>query len=94
MRLGPLLEGARRPAGDHAAGFAAYERRMRGYAARWQRGANPGQFLAPPTATRLWLRNTMFRTRLVQRLLVASTKSLATDSDLPGYPSCPVMHPA
>ena len=34
-------------------------------------------------ATRLWLRNAMFRARLVRRLLVASTKSLATDSDLP-----------
>lgn len=82
--------------GDQAAGFAAYERRMRGYAARWQTGANPGQFLAPPTATRLWLRNAMFRTRLVQRLLLASTKSLATDFDLPDYPSlsggaCPAL---
>jgi hypothetical protein len=47
----------------------------------------PGQFLAPPTATRLWVRNTMFRTRLVRRLLVSSTKSLATDVDLPDYAS-------
>jgi 2-polyprenyl-6-methoxyphenol hydroxylase-like FAD-dependent oxidoreductase len=78
--------------GDHVAGLAAYERRMRGYAARWQRGANPGQFLAPPTATRLWLRNAMFRARLVQRLLVAGTKSLATDLDLPDYPSCFTPH--
>jgi hypothetical protein len=58
---------------------------MRGYAARWQRSANPGQFLAPPTATRLWTRNTMLKTRLIQRLLVSSTKSLATDVDLPDY---------
>jgi hypothetical protein len=27
----------------------------------------------------------MFRTRLIQRLLVSSTKSLATDADLPDY---------
>jgi 2-polyprenyl-6-methoxyphenol hydroxylase-like FAD-dependent oxidoreductase len=71
--------------GDHRAALVAYETRMRGYAARWQRGANPGQFLAPPTATRLRMRNTMFRTRLIQRLLVSSTRSLATDAGLPDY---------
>ena len=70
---------------DHRPALTAYENRMRGYAARWQRSANPGQFLAPPTATRLWMRNTMFKTRLIQRLLVSSTKSLATDADLPDY---------
>ena len=71
--------------GDHRTAFTAYENRMRGYAARWQRGANPGQFLAPPTATRLRMRNTMFKTRLIQRLLVSSTRSLATDVGLPDY---------
>jgi 2-polyprenyl-6-methoxyphenol hydroxylase-like FAD-dependent oxidoreductase len=74
--------------GDHRAGLAGYESRMRGYASKWQRGANPGQFLAPPTATRLRVRNAMFRNRLIQRLLVASTKSLATDAGLPDYPGC------
>ncbi len=39
--------------GDHRPALTAYENRMRGYAARWQRSANPGQFLAPTTATRL-----------------------------------------
>jgi 2-polyprenyl-6-methoxyphenol hydroxylase-like FAD-dependent oxidoreductase len=72
--------------GDHRAALAAYEDRMRGYASRWQRSANPGQFLAPPTATRLRVRNAMFRTRLVRQLLVASTRTLATDADLPDYP--------
>jgi 2-polyprenyl-6-methoxyphenol hydroxylase-like FAD-dependent oxidoreductase len=75
-----------RSGGDHLAGLAAYERRMRAYAGRWQRGASPGQFLAPSTATRLRLRNAMFANRLIQRLLIASTKSLATDSELPDYP--------
>ncbi|TQM14354.1 FAD-dependent monooxygenase [Pseudonocardia kunmingensis] len=72
--------------GDHRAAFAAYERRMRAYTGRWQRGAAPGEFLAPSTATRLWLRNALLRTRLVQRLLVASTRSIATELDLPAYP--------
>jgi 2-polyprenyl-6-methoxyphenol hydroxylase-like FAD-dependent oxidoreductase len=78
-----------RSGGDHLAGLAAYEQRMRGYAGRWQRGASPGQFLAPSTAMRLRLRNAMFASRLVQRLMVASTKSLATDADLPDYPYYP-----
>ena len=72
--------------GEHRTALAAYENQLRGYASRWQRGANPGQFLAPSTATRLRIRNAMFRTRLIQRLLVASTRSLATDAALPEYP--------
>lgn len=72
--------------GDHQTAFAAYENRMRGYASRWQRHASPGQFLAPPTATRLRVRNAMFRSGLIQRLLVGSTRSLATDLRLPDYP--------
>jgi 2-polyprenyl-6-methoxyphenol hydroxylase-like FAD-dependent oxidoreductase len=72
-------------AGEFGKALAAYENRMRGYATLWQRGANPGQFLAPPTATRLHVRNALLSRRLVQRLLVSSTKSLATDLGLPDY---------
>lgn len=72
--------------GDHRVAFPAYERRLRPYADRWQRGASPGQFLAPSSAARLWLRNSMFRSRLVRRLLVSSTRMLATRMDLPAYP--------
>jgi 2-polyprenyl-6-methoxyphenol hydroxylase-like FAD-dependent oxidoreductase len=71
--------------GDYREAFPAYENRLRGYAARWQRGASPGQFLAPSTATRLWLRNALFRSALVRRLLVAGTGSLAANLDLPDY---------
>jgi 2-polyprenyl-6-methoxyphenol hydroxylase-like FAD-dependent oxidoreductase len=56
--------------GAHRAAFAAYEQRMRPYASRWQRGANPGAFRAPRTAITLWLRNSLFRSRAIQRLLV------------------------
>jgi 2-polyprenyl-6-methoxyphenol hydroxylase-like FAD-dependent oxidoreductase len=72
--------------GDYRTALAAYQNRLRGYASRWQRGANPGQFLAPSTATRLWIRNKMFASRAVQRLMVATSRSLATDLDLPDYP--------
>ncbi len=71
--------------GEHCAAFAAYQRRMRPYAARWQRGANPGKFLAPSTALGLRTRNSLFRTRLVQEMLISSTKTLATDLALPDY---------
>ncbi|SCF00365.1 2-polyprenyl-6-methoxyphenol hydroxylase [Micromonospora coriariae] len=73
--------------GDHRVAFPAYERRLRDYAMRWQRGANPGTFLAPATAGGLWLRNRLLRNRPVQALLVRGTRSLATDLDLPDYPA-------
>jgi hypothetical protein len=72
---------------DHRAAFAAYEQRMRAYAGRWQKGANPGQFLAPSSAALLWLRNTMFRTKAVRKMLVAGTTRLADDVELPAYPA-------
>jgi 2-polyprenyl-6-methoxyphenol hydroxylase-like FAD-dependent oxidoreductase len=72
-------------AGDHRIAFPAYEQRLRGYTSRWQKHASPGGFLAPSTATRLALRNAMFRRKLVQRLMVGSTKMMATGVDLPDY---------
>ncbi|GIF68980.1 FAD-dependent oxidoreductase [Asanoa ishikariensis] len=75
-----------RAGGDVTAAFAAYEKRMRSYAGRWQKGASPGHFLAPASRTGLWLRNTMFRRAAVRRLLVSSSTALASASDLPDYP--------
>ncbi|RZQ59932.1 FAD-dependent monooxygenase [Amycolatopsis suaedae] len=72
--------------GDHRVALAAYERRMRPYAGRWQRGANPGQFLAPTTATRLRIRNALFANRMVRKLMITATGKLATDTALPDYP--------
>ncbi|MFE9958782.1 FAD-dependent monooxygenase [Micromonospora sp. NPDC005299] len=71
--------------GDHRVALPAYERRMRGYAGRWQRGASPGHFLAPASGWGLWLRDRLLATRPVQSLLVRSTDSLATEADLPDY---------
>ncbi|PWU48301.1 FAD-dependent oxidoreductase [Micromonospora globispora] len=73
--------------GDHRVALPAYERRMRAYASRWQRGANPGHFLAPASAWGLWLRDRLLAARPVQSMLVRSTGSLATDLDLPDYPA-------
>jgi 2-polyprenyl-6-methoxyphenol hydroxylase-like FAD-dependent oxidoreductase len=71
--------------GDHRTGFAAYEARMRPYTARWQRGAGPGRFLAPASALGLRFRNAVLGTRVAQRMLVGSTRTMATDVDLPEY---------
>jgi hypothetical protein len=60
---------------------------MRPYAAKWQRGANPGRFLAPASATGPRIRNAPVQTRLVRRILVSGTKKLATDITLPDYPA-------
>jgi 2-polyprenyl-6-methoxyphenol hydroxylase-like FAD-dependent oxidoreductase len=71
--------------GDHRMAFAAYEQRMRAYAGRWQKGASPGQFLAPSSAALLWLRDAMFATKTVQKMMVAGTTRLASDIELPAY---------
>lgn len=73
--------------GAHAPALAAYERRMRGYATRPQRGMGPGRFLAPKTATGLRVRNALLGNPLVQRMMVSGTKSLATKDALPEYAS-------
>jgi 2-polyprenyl-6-methoxyphenol hydroxylase-like FAD-dependent oxidoreductase len=71
--------------GEHTRAFAAYEERMRSYAAAWQKDADPGKFLAPATERGLWLRNTLFAMRPFQWLMLRSTRSLATDTELPTY---------
>ncbi|GAA1648695.1 FAD-dependent monooxygenase [Actinoplanes couchii] len=80
-----VLAGELASTGDHRAAFAAYETRMRAYAGRWQKGANPGRFLAPATRYGLTLRNRLLSTRPAQRMLLSGTKSLATDTELPAY---------
>ena len=67
--------------------LAGYERRMRRFAGRWQRGANPGRFLAPATRTGLRVRNALFANAAVRRMLLSSTTALATDAGLPDYGS-------
>ena len=71
--------------GDHSVAFPAYQQRLSAYTGRWRRHSSPGEFMAPSTATRLALRNMMFRRKFVQRLLVGSSKMLATDLELPDY---------
>ncbi|WP_084467345.1 FAD-dependent monooxygenase [Actinokineospora inagensis] len=79
-----VLAGELARANGNPAALKSYEDRMRPYTTRWQRGANPGKFLAPATASGLWLRNTLFSTAFVRRMLVAGTATMAT-ADLPDY---------
>ncbi|MGW5671639.1 FAD-dependent monooxygenase [Micromonospora sp. NPDC003776] len=71
--------------GDHRVALPAYERRMRGYAGRWQRGASPGQFLAPASGWGLWLRDRLLAARPVQSMLIRSVGAATTEADLPDY---------
>ncbi|GAA0216916.1 FAD-dependent monooxygenase [Saccharothrix mutabilis subsp. mutabilis] len=70
--------------GDHTRAFARYESLMRGYA-KVAAKANAGPFLAPPTRRRIALRNAVFRSRVLVKLLLKSTDWFATDIDLPDY---------
>jgi 2-polyprenyl-6-methoxyphenol hydroxylase-like FAD-dependent oxidoreductase len=77
--------------GDHRVAFARYESLFRGYA-KIAAKANAGPYLAPPTRSRMAMRNWMFRSRLMLKLLLKSTDWFATDIDLPAYPF-PATHP-
>ncbi|MEU6117274.1 hypothetical protein ABZ840_22375 [Streptomyces sp. NPDC047117] len=84
--------------GDHRAAFARYERRIRPYAEGCQKGGDrTGPFLAPRTATGLWLRNTLLsRPFLLDRMLRAGQKVSST-VELPDYgadlPECSADSP-
>lgn len=72
--------------GEYQAAFARYEQRMSAYAGRWQKGANPGKFLAPGSRAGLRTRDFLFSRKTVRRMMVAGTKKLATEDALPDYP--------
>lgn len=75
--------------GDHRAAFARYEATIRDYARGCQEGSRRvGEFFAPPTRARTWLRNTLYAA-LTSRPLVGFFEKLITSSassiDLPRY---------
>jgi 2-polyprenyl-6-methoxyphenol hydroxylase-like FAD-dependent oxidoreductase len=72
--------------GEHRTALAHYDQRMRAYAGRWQKAANPGKFLAPASRAGLLTRDTLFQRKIVRRMMVAGTKALATAGGLPEYP--------
>jgi 2-polyprenyl-6-methoxyphenol hydroxylase-like FAD-dependent oxidoreductase len=74
-------------AGDHKAAFGAYEKLLRGYTDKWQRGSNPGEFMAPSTKFRLAARNWTMRRKFMRTLMIKASNALATNVKLPDYPA-------
>jgi 2-polyprenyl-6-methoxyphenol hydroxylase-like FAD-dependent oxidoreductase len=80
-----VLAGELRAAGgDHRAGFAAYEAAFRGYA-KVARQGSAGPFLAPGSRPRMAMRNWMFRSPWMLRMLLKATDKFATGIDLKVY---------
>ncbi|TDP96396.1 FAD-dependent monooxygenase [Labedaea rhizosphaerae] len=73
--------------GDHKVAFAAYEKLLRGYTDKWQRGSNPGEFMAPSTNFRLNARNWTMRRKIMRTLMIKASNALATNVKLPDYPA-------
>ncbi|RXZ48573.1 FAD-dependent oxidoreductase [Agromyces fucosus] len=70
--------------GDHAAAFAAYDRRMR-KPTKIARSGNAGPFLAPPSTGRIRMRDWTFANPLMYRTMMWMTDTFATDDSLPDY---------
>ena len=70
--------------GDHAAAFAAYDRRMR-KPTKIARSGNAGPFLAPPSTRRIRMRDWTFANPLMYRTMMWMTDTFATDDSLPDY---------
>ncbi|MFI9814030.1 FAD-dependent monooxygenase [Saccharothrix variisporea] len=73
---------------DHRTAFTRYESLFRGYT-KVAAKANAGPFLAPPTRARMAMRNWMFRSPLMLKLMLKSTDWFATSIDLPDYTFTP-----
>ncbi|MDG6109976.1 FAD-dependent monooxygenase [Dactylosporangium aurantiacum] len=72
--------------GDHRVAFPRYEAAFRDYA-KVSRQGNAGPFLAPASRPRLAMRNWMFRSPRLLRLLLKVTDRFATGIDLQDYPA-------
>ncbi|MER7560235.1 FAD-dependent monooxygenase [Nocardioides sp. NPDC126508] len=70
--------------GDHAAAFAAYDRRMAPLS-KVARRSNAGPFLAPSSALRIRMRDLVFASGPIFRVMMRLTEAFATDAGLPDY---------
>jgi 2-polyprenyl-6-methoxyphenol hydroxylase-like FAD-dependent oxidoreductase len=70
--------------GDHRAAFAEYERQMRGYA-KIAKSGNAGPFLAPGSPARIRMRNWMFKSGFLLKMMLKLTDKFATDIELKDY---------
>jgi 2-polyprenyl-6-methoxyphenol hydroxylase-like FAD-dependent oxidoreductase len=72
--------------GAHRVAFARYEAGFRDYA-KISRQGNAGPFLAPGSRPRMAMRNWMFRSPWMLRMLLKATDKFATGIDLKDYPA-------
>jgi 2-polyprenyl-6-methoxyphenol hydroxylase-like FAD-dependent oxidoreductase len=73
--------------GDHTLAYPRYERVLRRYATRCQKGGDTtGRFLAPRTALGIRLRNGILNTRVGLGALMWAAKDRSTRLALPDYP--------
>ncbi|MGW2605606.1 FAD-dependent monooxygenase [Streptomyces mirabilis] len=76
-----------RAQGDYRAAFTRYEGRLRKYAQICQAGGDrTGRFLAPGTATRIRLRNTLLSRPLFLNGMLKLGEKISSTVDLPDYP--------
>lgn len=72
--------------GDHRVAFRRYEEGFREYAKISEKG-NAGPWLAPPSNTRIKMRNWTFKTGFVLKLMMKMTDDFAENITLKDYPS-------
>ncbi|MGY0235597.1 FAD-dependent monooxygenase [Longispora urticae] len=87
LALAGAGHGAASARGGHEVAFAAYERRLRGFVRRCQRGGRgTGAFLAPATAFRIRMRDRVLNSRRLSGMLMAESQKNSTGVALPSYP--------
>lgn len=73
---------------DFAGAFARYQARVEPYAAACSKnGESSGNFLAPGSATTLFLRNAMFNCPPIKRWMINLANESGAAIDLPAYPA-------
>lgn len=74
--------------GDHPLAFQRYQRRLRGYVRKCQRGgAGVGRFMAPSGRYGARIRNRIFNSPTLLNLQLKMADSQAADLELPDYPA-------
>jgi 2-polyprenyl-6-methoxyphenol hydroxylase-like FAD-dependent oxidoreductase len=71
--------------GDHAAGFARYEARLRKSVQATQDGSRAGQFLAPASRFGIAARNRLLNTRFVLDQMLRMAQRMSNLIELPAY---------
>jgi 2-polyprenyl-6-methoxyphenol hydroxylase-like FAD-dependent oxidoreductase len=84
--VGAYVLGNELTANDHTVAFQRYERLLRAYAEKCQRGGNrTGRFLAPLTNRGRWFRDVTLSRKPVMDMMLRAGRDQAT-VDLPDYP--------